>query len=251
MLRSNLSSHVPKEGADVGLRFFSGGRHAFTLIELLIVIAIILILIAIALPNFLEAQIRARVTKAKGEIRTLGIAYESYYIDFKVYPAESEHNILTDPTRGWNESGLKWLTTPIKYITSIPFDPFPGVGEEEDIITYEAGGCEVTGRHATATWVIFSRGPDNIRTRQGHDVVSDNPTFAVPPDGSVDSYSPTNGTSSNGDIFLYGGDSLFIGVSLSNANNAYAHAPGHISNGGLGLVVDHVSYIHRMPPPLR
>lgn len=41
-------------------------RPGFTLIELLIVIAIILILIAIALPNFLEAQIRAKVTKAKG-----------------------------------------------------------------------------------------------------------------------------------------------------------------------------------------
>lgn len=50
----------------------------FTLIELLIVIAIILILIAIALPNFLEAQIRARVTKAMGEMRSLSTAVFDY-----------------------------------------------------------------------------------------------------------------------------------------------------------------------------
>lgn len=50
----------------------------FTLIELLIVIAIILILIAIALPNFLEAQIRARVTKANGEMRSLSTALFDY-----------------------------------------------------------------------------------------------------------------------------------------------------------------------------
>lgn len=55
------------------------GLKGFTLIELLIVIAIILILIAIALPNFLEAQIRAKVVRAKGEIRTIAIAMDSYY----------------------------------------------------------------------------------------------------------------------------------------------------------------------------
>jgi prepilin-type N-terminal cleavage/methylation domain-containing protein len=53
-------------------------RKGFTLIELLIVIAIILILIAIALPNFLEAQIRARVTKANGEMRSLATALFDY-----------------------------------------------------------------------------------------------------------------------------------------------------------------------------
>ncbi len=53
-------------------------KRGFTLIELLIVIAIILILIAIALPNFLEAQIRARVTKANGELRSIATALFDY-----------------------------------------------------------------------------------------------------------------------------------------------------------------------------
>lgn len=47
-------------------------RKGFTLIELLIVIAIILILISIALPNFLEAQVRAKVANTMGELRSLG-----------------------------------------------------------------------------------------------------------------------------------------------------------------------------------
>ena len=61
-------------------------KFGFTLIELLIVIAIILILISIALPNFIEAQMRARVTKAKGEIHSFRTAFEMYSTDFKVYP---------------------------------------------------------------------------------------------------------------------------------------------------------------------
>jgi prepilin-type N-terminal cleavage/methylation domain-containing protein len=64
-------------------------QKAFTLIELLIVIAIILILVAIALPNFLEAQIRAKVARASGDMRTISIAMETYFLDFKIYPTDT------------------------------------------------------------------------------------------------------------------------------------------------------------------
>ena len=54
----------------------------FTLIELLIVIAIILILIAIALPNFLEAQERARVVRANGHLRTMETAIMAHITQY-------------------------------------------------------------------------------------------------------------------------------------------------------------------------
>ncbi|MCB9767158.1 MAG: prepilin-type N-terminal cleavage/methylation domain-containing protein [Candidatus Omnitrophica bacterium] len=56
--------------------------RGFTLIELLIVIAIILILIAIALPNFLEAQERARVARAAGHLRTMETAVFSFITQY-------------------------------------------------------------------------------------------------------------------------------------------------------------------------
>src|SRR3972149_11208763 len=77
------------------------GRRAFTLIELLIVIAIILILIAIALPNFLEAQIRSRVTRANAEMRSLITATAAYRNIYNRAP--DPQNVITssDFDRNW------------------------------------------------------------------------------------------------------------------------------------------------------
>ncbi|MBN1477342.1 prepilin-type N-terminal cleavage/methylation domain-containing protein, partial [Candidatus Sumerlaeota bacterium] len=62
-------------------------RHrAFTLIELLIVVAIIAILAAIAVPNFLEAQTRAKVSRVKADIRSVATALEAYIVDYNMYP---------------------------------------------------------------------------------------------------------------------------------------------------------------------
>ncbi len=106
-------------------------RKAFTLIELLIVIAIILILISIALPNFLEAQVRAKVTKIKGEFKGLETALESYAVDWKTYP------IYLDSNKSWHFAAwiaLRPLTTPNKYITSNTsfYDPFNGNDSVDD-----------------------------------------------------------------------------------------------------------------------
>ncbi len=53
----------------------------FTLVELLVVVVIIGILAAIALPNFIGAQQKAKAAAVKGNMRTVQIASESYATD--------------------------------------------------------------------------------------------------------------------------------------------------------------------------
>ena len=53
-------------------------KRGFTLIELLIVVAIIAILAAIAVPNFLEAQVRAKVSRGKSDMRSVVTALEAH-----------------------------------------------------------------------------------------------------------------------------------------------------------------------------
>jgi prepilin-type N-terminal cleavage/methylation domain-containing protein len=190
------------------------GHRGFTLIELLIVIAIILILIAIALPNFLEAQVRAKITKSRGEMRTLGIAMDSYYLDWKIYPPDHDPNDLS-------QKGFNQLTSPIAYITELPQEPFAqrsGMISEAGEFTYEMGSTGLKPFVAAAglnplynihAYNIESFGPDVDDDWSGNDDwpfcgSGGNPCVS----GGCNwmNYSPTNGTKSNGDLYLTGGE---------------------------------------------
>jgi prepilin-type N-terminal cleavage/methylation domain-containing protein len=61
-------------------------RKGFTLIELMIVIAIIIILAAIAIPNYLRMTDRARRARIAGDFTSLATSLEAYSVDWGAYP---------------------------------------------------------------------------------------------------------------------------------------------------------------------
>jgi len=185
----------------------SAPRHAaaFTLIELLIVVAIIAVLAAIAVPNFLEAQTRSKVSRAKTDMRSLATALEAYRIGNATYPVAQRHNgAYFRPL----SARLIPLTTPVAFITSIPPDPFP-----EDISFDPDGDHDAFDYWDLDSWRLLNVStpqPPLFRGRlwklssTGPDLIH---TFGASPDGVMVSglYDPTNGTKSFGDIVLLQG----------------------------------------------
>lgn len=97
----------------------------FTLIELLIVVAIIAILAAIAVPNFLEAQVRSKIARAKSDERTYTLAFECYMIDNNKPPLDFvDVETIFSLAQYKRACAYNRLTTPVAYITSWLLDPF-------------------------------------------------------------------------------------------------------------------------------
>jgi prepilin-type N-terminal cleavage/methylation domain-containing protein len=123
----------------------------FTLIELLIVMAVIAILIAIAIPSFRGMQNEARKTKAQGDVRVLKTAIESYYKNHQnLYPLAT--------TSGNNDDWEELLTgaTP-RVLEAVLYDPFGSDATTE--YTYKTD----TGSTATSQYyVIYSVGPQRV-----------------------------------------------------------------------------------------
>ncbi len=91
-------------------------RRGFTLIELLILVAIVAILAAIAIPNYLNAQARSKVSRAQSDLRTFATVIETYAVDHNFYPVNLTFLAPED---------FMVLTTPVAYLaTAALHDPF-------------------------------------------------------------------------------------------------------------------------------
>lgn len=96
----------------------------FTLIELLIVMAVIAILIAIAIPSFRGMQLEAKKARAQGDLQVLKVAVESYYKNNSKYPVETTNTGLTIST---NWQSVLTGATP-KIVNNVLNDPFTAGG---------------------------------------------------------------------------------------------------------------------------
>ncbi|MBZ0254658.1 prepilin-type N-terminal cleavage/methylation domain-containing protein [bacterium] len=187
-------------------------NQAFTLIELLIVVAIIGILAAIAVPNFLNAQVRAKVARVRADVRALSTALEMYNMDNNSYPVDWGGPDVED--RSW-----KQLTTPVAYIsgTGMTRDPFTDDGSgalgsfSNQRVYYDYGGGawynslgESDARKAfydrTVGFLILSFGPNKAREFPWGD--SDITNLGKRNEAGMRYvFNSSNGVSSSGDIF--------------------------------------------------
>ena len=198
---------------------------AFTLIELLIVVAIIAILALIAVPNFLEAQTRAKISRNKADLRTLATAIESYRVDnatgpFNPFYPDAQRWIIVDRRFGsqHREYAVWWiLTTPIAYITSIPKDVFKkefneqwGIWQDYYRVWDLSGHPNNNGGWGTSstpgvgsTLELAASGITILTAGVGPDGVEDIGDGTAGQGGVAGMvfYDPTNGTVSWGDIF--------------------------------------------------
>ena len=133
----------------------------FTLIELLIVVAIIGIIAAIAIPNLLNAIDRGKQKRTMADLRSMGTSIEEYSIDNNYYPDCSTMSELADqvtpayiraipPNDGW---GLAF------YVGSVPGEytlASCGKGETAACVPACQPNCGATG--AFGDDIIFSNG---------------------------------------------------------------------------------------------
>ncbi len=220
------------------MKLTNNRKSAFTLIELLIVVAIIAILAAIAVPNFLEAQTRAKISRVKSDIRAIVTAMESYRVDMNLYPTPSDKNAayIPAPKTATDMNPFETrvpvlLTTPVAYMTTRPEDPFAvtRIGESKIYHVYvmeyiqlrmDFGPLtnwrvafnnfyeELTGHlpPSTIEYVLDSWGPD-----QDHDIEVPHVAPTGPhAHGEAAAYDPTNGTVSSGDILYFGSGMGFL-----------------------------------------
>jgi len=115
-------------------------QKGFTLIENLIVLAVIAALIGIALPRFKGIRQEGDIAKAKGELRTLQTAIESYYM----------HNNNTYPATTSAALQIALTAAVPNIIASVPVDPFSATGA---LYQYVMGGTN------NKYFIVYSVGP--------------------------------------------------------------------------------------------
>lgn len=121
-------------------------QQGFTLIELMVVVVILAVLAAIAVPQFMDRPDEARVVKAKQDIGAISSALQLYKLDNYRYPTTDQglEALVTQPTSEPTPKNWK------PYLQQLPQDPWgrdyiflsPGEHGDYDLYTLGADGEE-------------------------------------------------------------------------------------------------------------
>jgi len=146
----------------------------FTLIELLIVVAIIGIIAAIAIPNLLNALDRGKQKRTMADVRSIGTAIETYAIDNTLYPGQaSEVDVAA--------SSLGSAMEPIYMVRTTPRDGwgFP-LRYQSDGLIYSIGSL---GKDGAAGGSLVVVGPGGSTNNFDCDIVFREGMFVQWPEG--------------------------------------------------------------------
>jgi len=213
-------------------------HKAFTLIELLITIAILLIVASIAMSSYSSSKLNAQVVVAKSNLRLLKIGAESFYIDHSSYPSPSI-SPASDPYGVVAEMAAYSLTTPISYISPSAFiDPFGDLKIQSSVAGRSPIGMPIETFNPMRSLLYFHyphiSGLVNAPelSKEGYAFASLGPDHldsfilylpfpgSLPPKAATYGiyslgdtiYDPTNGVTSQGDIAGFGGEIPMGGI---------------------------------------
>ena len=181
-------------------------HSAFTLIELLIVVAIIGILAAIAVPNFLNARIRAKVAHSQAELRTYLNVHKMYFMDIGDLPGHYDGK----------EEHCPYVNT--GYISGPLTDPFMYGTPNEKLSAHE--GMYHSTHFVTQEDILYKANPkfyeEWLRGGSGYVIFGTGPAG-----GAWIHYNPSNGVRSDG---------MILGVSIRGKGTPTSNLRGRKCN---------------------
>jgi general secretion pathway protein G len=151
-------------------------QKGFTLIELLIVVAIIGIIAAIAIPNLLNAINRGRQKRTMADIRSIATAVEAYLVDMNRYPQVASGGVATalqtylEPTYirripmndGWN-SPYYWVGD---NNAGTAYTIWSGTKDKNTAMAYTGGTTSDFNADIVFSGGSFVQWPEGVQTGQ-------------------------------------------------------------------------------------